>query len=158
MPIYEYECPKHKVFELYFHRPNDEEEINCPKCEDECEKEYMELSGYVIDPFVATRIFSTCTMKPDKYWSGQVVGGHYVTSEKEANKFLGNLEPATMENREYIAKRKSQRMKEWEEKRQEGLTEFLNQELSGVDDSTFKPDKNDTVETYKQFNDNVNKH
>lgn len=164
MPIYEYECPLHNRIEVYFPRVNNHDWIWCPECIEDINLMNSQRSTYravgepthtytYVEPNKAERVWSCCTMKPDKYWNGQTsVMGHYVTSAKEAKIIMGNLEPATRDNIEWSSKRKEKAKEERIQKNQEDLNEFLNEELRGVDDTTFKPDSHETVESYQQAN------
>lgn len=142
MPIYEFECPNHGVLELYFHKYNVEDEIICPVGE-MFDKE---------DPCIAVRLWSIPIMRPDKYWAGHIVNGSYVTSQAEVSAIMDGIEPATRENVEYTQKAKDRRMKEWNEKRAKDLSVCLTEEFRGIDDTTFAPDKGESISTYEEYN------
>ena len=141
MPIYEYKCLRHKVFELYVSLPNDNDFIKCPHCLEETVN-----INRIVDVefcFEAERLFSLTVMRPDKYWAGQMLNGVYVTSEKEAKELTKNLVPASIDNLEYAAKRRSELKKEREIKRDKEVESFISNELAGV---TVDPDYNHIVE------------
>lgn len=125
MPIYEFECPIHGVFEVFFHHilRDDVTEMFCDytftgnRSEDRCGE-------------MCPRLVSATTMRPDKYWAGQVVHGKYVTKQSEVP---ANIAPATRETREWVDKRLQQNLKEREEKSSNNLINFLNEELAGVE-------------------------
>lgn len=135
---YEFECPIHGIFEKVL--PMDRWDIDWVPCE----------LGMVIVKGVhipceelAERVPSLTSMQPDKYWSGQIVHGKYVTSKRDISP---DIEPATRDKLELIAKRKVQREAEIKEKQDKALNEYLTSELAGV---TIEPDGSSFEERQK---------
>lgn len=115
MPIYEYNCPVHKVFEVldFLHQ----DFRNCPSC------------GSVSD-----FIYSLVIMKPDKYWSGIITpSGKYVTSSSQYNLAMGQYEPQTKENIDYVIEQKRRIKQEKKIKANAKLESVLAEELASVE-------------------------
>jgi len=135
MPIYEYECPNHGIFEMYMLLSDfDRTWIYCPEsyCAAACE-----------------RVHSLCNVQPDTMWAGHNTAQGYFTSKSEYNKLLKekNLETLTsrsdIENvRKNVAKAKAAK----KEKQLNNLTKHLTNELKDV---TIDPDGNTLKETNK---------
>lgn len=83
---------------------------------------------------------SLTAMQPDKYWAGQVVHGKYVTSKKQVSR---DIEPATRDKMEWVAKQREKRVLEHEQKSKRKLKRFLTNQLAGV---TIDPDGGSTKE------------
>lgn len=88
-------------------------------------------------------LYSKVAMQPDKYWSGQVVHGKYVTSKKQIDR---DIEPATRDRVEYVRKRKRERDKELAEKASNNLKRYLTESLADV---TIESDGNTVAERRK---------
>lgn len=86
---------------------------------------------------------SKVNMQPDKYWSGQVVHGKYVTSKKQIDR---DIEPVTRDRLEWVRKQKRKRVKEHAEKSAKNLRDYLTRQLSDV---TIEPDGNSVKERMK---------
>lgn len=73
MPLYEFECPEHGVFEELFQHPVGAAQSDCPECGQE--------SG---------RVCSVPVMRPDSYWAGHysLTLGRHFTSKSEEKRFL----------------------------------------------------------------------
>ena len=139
MPIYEFECPVHDQFELYFHKPNTEDQINCPICE-----------MFNLAPQIAERVWSVCTMRPDKYWNGGVVNGKYVTNNAEAAAVMEGVEVADWRNIRLMQQSAQRAKQERADKANQELQTFLTEELRTVDDTTFAPEPHETEETFTE--------
>lgn len=77
---------------------------------------------------------SLTSMQPDKYWAGRVIHGKYVTSKKEVSR---DIEPATRDKMEWVAKQREKRVQEHNDKSRRKLKQFLTNQLAGV---TIDPD------------------
>lgn len=127
MPIYEYECPNHGVFEMYMLLEDwNKTWIYCPEsyCAAAC-----------------TRIDSLCSVQPDSMWAGQQTHQGYFTSKSEYNKVLKekNLETITPSELENVRKNVAKAKADKKEKQLNNLTLHLTNELKDV---TIDPDGN----------------
>lgn len=124
MPLYEYECPIHGVFEE-LHRMNDRpEESNCPVYEQDSWGKCGKLSPIQI---------SAPTMKPDKHWAGTITAsGKYVTSEKDFREENKYMVPADRANMEYVQKKHTEVGLERYQRKNQKVEKFLANQLAGV--------------------------
>jgi putative FmdB family regulatory protein len=133
MPIYEFECQLHGVFEDIFPITSNVEFVRCPQCKVYCE-----------------RIFSLCNMHPDTMWAGYQTRQGYFTSKSDYNKVLKakNLETLTSRSDlETVRKNVVKAKKDKKEKQLNNLIKHLTNDLKGV---TIDPDGNTLKET-KQY-------
>lgn len=136
MPIYEFECPVHGVQEKFF--PYVDITTDFIPCEQSLQ---IENGRYIPCEEIAVRLhYSLVSMQPDKYWAGHIIHGRYVTSKKDISH---DIEPVTRDKLELIQKRKTQRVKETQEKQDKALKEYLTNQLSDV---TIEPDGNSVKE------------
>lgn len=73
------------------------------------------------------------TMKPDKHWSGTTVNGNVVYSDKEYKDAVGNVEPATRANKEWVEKQAVKRKQEHEAKKEERRDKFFQKIANDID-------------------------
>ncbi len=140
MPIYEYECPEHGIFELYMTlEDSNKEYVICTETDGK---------SYNICGHDAYRIWSKVSMQPDNMWFGKQTDLGYFNSKKEYKDYIknNNLERATRENYESAQKKKANRLETITKKNKENLTKFIEKELSGVEVS---PDGNTIKEKNK---------
>lgn len=123
MPIYEYECEQHGKFEVIF---KNYDVARTYENSHPCTSEEHCIGLH------CPRIYSIPAMHPDKYWSGRMVVGEYVTSNKEAKELTKNHVPATRENIEYSQKQLPIRRKELADKRDKKKEEFFAKELASA--------------------------
>ena len=124
MPIYEFACEKHGVFEMIF--PISRSDIT----EIVCDKRYRKGNRIFKCSRLAQRIVSLTSMHPDKYWSGQVVHGKYVTKKSQIS---SDIEPVNKNTRDYVRKRYIEHVKERKDKHDKDLRNFLEGELRQYD-------------------------
>ena len=124
MPIYEYHCSEHGVFEHLSQVIRNEWDTQfCPECNAVCDS-----------------IVSLASMQPDKYWHGGFTpNGRYVQSTAEYAKAMNGIEPDTEANRTIIRQQKAAKKQALLQKQEKALDKFVQQELAGV---TIDPDYN----------------
>lgn len=120
MPLHDFLCHKHGLFEVLIPGFDPPKTELCPECGDNCERQV-----------------ALCSMQPDKYWNGAEIAGQYFESTKEYKEIMKNLVPATRENKEQVIKNRQRRIKERKETEAKQLDEFVQRTVQDYDE---KPD------------------
>lgn len=125
MPMYEFECPVHGVFERLYSYDKRPRSVTCDtlmpednweKCEEDCPIQV-----------------SAPTMKPDKHWAGTVTpNGKVVNSQKEYDDDMKYLVPATRSNREAMAANVQNVKRDRIQKKENSIERFIERQLAGV--------------------------
>lgn len=121
MPIYEYNCPIHGIFEVIYQKVPDyiRPQIFCEADDDCTEPSDLQMS--------------LCTMKPDSHWNGTVLpNGKLVTNSKEYNDATENWETISDSSLASTKQRKLRKQKETEDKINKEVGKFVASELAGV--------------------------
>lgn len=125
MPIYEFFCESHGIFEEIHFDEDRPEFARCPNYDMDDVEQCKHICKIQV---------SAPTMKPDKHWAGTVTAsGKYVTSNKEYEKEMGHLVPATREAKEYAQKKHNIVARERQERKEDKLERFLGNQIRGFD-------------------------
>ncbi len=119
MPLYDIQCDKcNTVQEVLVTDYCDKYVTDCKVCKRET---------------LHTTLVPLATMRPDIHWSGTEVDNRVVYSEKEYKELMGNVEPATRANREWVEKRKQDALIDLEKKKEQRRDKFFSSIAHSID-------------------------
>lgn len=138
MPIYEYECPTHGVWELFCTHTDPKDTEPCWTCSE-----------------ISVLCWSMVSMQPDSGWhTGYQVNGIPLSSQAEYRKMMDRCLPDTEANRQIVKNQRYTKRREAEQKKSAKLEKYLGEQLSGV---TIDPDYNHLPKTGTKRRDKQNK-